>query len=129
MGSYTSEAARLAMLLPTNFKRLDDAFVAHIASLLDQAGIWNVLRGNHFLSIFGVPTYVEVSQPYCTAPSKPLISDFRMPHLLYSMALCLPRLLPFEKLGWLNALHLIPVSTLVQVYVPRLQHPHTFVSI
>ena len=55
------------MLPPTNPKGLEGAFVAHIASLIDQAGIWNVLWGNYLLSIFGVPTYVEVSQPYCTA--------------------------------------------------------------
>ena len=64
---YQVKLFELSMLSPTNIKRLDNAFVAYIAALLDQAGVWNVLWGNYLLSVFGVPTYVEVSQPYCTA--------------------------------------------------------------
>lgn len=57
------------MLPCTDLQYLDDALVAHIAHRLEQDGIWNALWGNYLLSIFGVPTYVKIRQPYSTAQS------------------------------------------------------------
>lgn len=41
---------------------LDNDLVARVASLLDSAGIPNVLWGNYLLRLFGVPTVVQVCE-------------------------------------------------------------------
>ena len=40
---------------------LDAHLVANIASLLDAEGISHVLWGNWLLSLFGIPTLIDVS--------------------------------------------------------------------
>lgn len=48
------------MTAMTESHSLNNKLVVHLASLLDAAGIVNVLWGNYLLCIFGVPTIVEV---------------------------------------------------------------------
>lgn len=40
---------------------LDTKLVAEISSLLDSAGVLHLLWGNYLLTIYGVPTVVDVS--------------------------------------------------------------------
>lgn len=42
-------------------KQLDNNLVISISSLLDAANIPNLLWGNYILTIYGVPTIVDVS--------------------------------------------------------------------
>lgn len=51
----------VASQLPS--QSLDNNLVAGIARILDEAGIPSVLWGNYLLSVFGVPTSVDVGSP------------------------------------------------------------------
>ena len=54
----------------TEKQHLDNALVARIAALLEDAGIPNVLWGNYLLRVFGVPTVVQVCQLYSRSITK-----------------------------------------------------------
>lgn len=42
-------------------QKLDNELVASISRLLDAAGVPNLLWGNYMLTLYGVPTIVDVS--------------------------------------------------------------------
>lgn len=42
-------------------KQLDNDLLSSISSLLDSIGISNLLWGNYLLTVYGVPTIVDVS--------------------------------------------------------------------
>lgn len=44
-------------------QKLDDELVAAVAGALDEAHVPNLLWGNYLLTVFGVPSIVDVSFP------------------------------------------------------------------
>lgn len=48
---------------------LDNDLVASISLLLDKAGVPNLLWGNYLLTVYGVPTIVDVSISGTTSSS------------------------------------------------------------
>lgn len=80
------------MLPCTDLQYLDDAFVAHMAPLLEQAGrALGQLSLEHLWS-----THIRRgTSAVLHSSAKPLISTIRMPRLLYLMTSCRQRLLPF----------------------------------
>lgn len=48
-------------------QRLDNSLVTSISHLLDSVGVPNLLWGNYLLTIYGIPTFVDVNM----LPAKP----------------------------------------------------------
>ena len=71
---------------------LDHSLVADIVRILDEADIPSLLWGNYLLTVFGVPTIVQVSFSYCwMEPYNPILNvrqdaSFVIPDNLISMA-------------------------------------------
>lgn len=46
--------------IPVEAESLDGKFVASISQILNNAGVPNLLWGNYLLTVYGVPTIVDV---------------------------------------------------------------------
>ena len=42
-------------------QRLDNSLVTSISHLLDSVGVPNLLWGNYLLTVYGIPTFVDVN--------------------------------------------------------------------
>ena len=46
--------------IPVEAESLDAKFVARISRLLNDAGVPNLLWGNYLLTVYGIPTIIDV---------------------------------------------------------------------
>ena len=46
--------------IPVEAESLDGKFVASISQILNDAGVPNLLWGNYLLTVYGVPTIIDV---------------------------------------------------------------------
>lgn len=46
--------------IPVEAESLDGKFVARISQILNDAGVPNLLWGNYLLTVYGIPTIIDV---------------------------------------------------------------------